>query len=470
MALAGVVVLAAVLRTVVAHQALYGDEIFTHDEVAHRSFGWMWHRVQVVEDSPPLFTAVTWVAARVFGAAGLALRAVSIVAAAATVPLLCGIGRRLGGRAAGLLGATVFAVSPFAVYYGSEARAYSLMAFLLVLSTYALVRAVESGTWRWWGAFAAANAAALYTHYTAGAVIAAQACWLLAARPRQWRVGVAAAASSAAVFAPWLLFAPSPTLAGFQVLFPFGADWAAKALAHLAIGHPFVPLRTLPGTLGFALLAVAAVATAAGLALARRAPRVSSGWALIGLLALAAPAGAAAYSLIATSVFASRNLYASLPFAALAAGAVVAAGRMRAVAAVALVAALLVTAVRIDQPSNRRPQFDEGAQALDRVPGRVVVLNLFPVRDQFGRHPLLDSLTIQMADPRRAVEVARGDVKSYDRAMRGALVHVVEEPPGVAVGDPPPPPVPPGYRELRRRVFPGFSRIALYDFVRSAPS
>ena len=68
----------------------------------------------------------------------------------------------------------VFAIAPFAVYYGSEARAYSALTCLALASTYALLRALDGNSRWWWAAFAAATAAVMYTHYTGVFVLLAQ--------------------------------------------------------------------------------------------------------------------------------------------------------------------------------------------------------------------------------------------------------------------------------------------------------
>jgi 4-amino-4-deoxy-L-arabinose transferase-like glycosyltransferase len=266
---AALVAVALVLRAVATGQSLYGDELSTHDDVVGRSFGSMLDRVRQVEDTPPLFFVVAWASAKLGGAEGLGLRLPSLIAAGATVPLLYAIGRRALGREAALLGAALFAVSPFAVFYGSEARAYSLMAFLAVLSTYCILRAADGDGRGWWIGFAAAAAASTYTHYTAAAVVAADVGWVLVFRPHARRAAVIAGAAAALALAPWLASGPNASAPGVSALFPFTAKDVAKTLAKVASGHPFLPLHELPGTVGVVLLAAAALAVAAGVLLER---------------------------------------------------------------------------------------------------------------------------------------------------------------------------------------------------------
>ena len=73
------------------------------------------------------------------------------------------LGTRTVGRAAALAGTAFFALSPFAIFYATEARAYALMTLLVVLSTLVLLRALETNERRWWVALALLEAAAMYS-------------------------------------------------------------------------------------------------------------------------------------------------------------------------------------------------------------------------------------------------------------------------------------------------------------------
>jgi uncharacterized membrane protein len=91
------------------------------------------------------------------------MRGPSLVASVATVPLVYVVGLWTVGRGAGLVAAAWFALSPFQIFYGTETRAYALVAALVVLSTYSLLAALDERRLRWWTLFALASAAAVYT-------------------------------------------------------------------------------------------------------------------------------------------------------------------------------------------------------------------------------------------------------------------------------------------------------------------
>lgn len=118
------------------------------------------------------------------------LRAPSAVLGVVTVPVVYAVGRIIGGVQLGLGAALLFAVAPFQVRYGQEARMYALLTFLAALIMWGVSSLLagcpaspsrtgstsgkESGALRGrrrvllaWMAVVAGSAGALYTHNTA---------------------------------------------------------------------------------------------------------------------------------------------------------------------------------------------------------------------------------------------------------------------------------------------------------------
>lgn len=87
---------------------------------------------------PPLYYALLHVWMAVFGEGDVAVRALSGVLSLATLPLLWLAGRRLGGPALAWIATVLFAVLPYTIRYGNEARMYALV-MLLVAGGYLLV-------------------------------------------------------------------------------------------------------------------------------------------------------------------------------------------------------------------------------------------------------------------------------------------------------------------------------------------
>jgi hypothetical protein len=385
-------VLGAALRLSVAGQSLFADELSTYWILDTNG---LWGVVSTVhtdaEITPPLFFVLSWLTTRVELTPEL-LRAPSLLAGVATIPLVYLIGVRTVGRAAALVAAALSALAPFMIFYSAEGRGYGLAIGLVTLSTLALLAATDEGRVGWWVVYAAASCAAMYTHYTVAFVLAAQLLWLLWARPEARGAALLANAGAAIGFLPWLsglgADLDSPTTDILSSLAPVTADSVASGLAHWSIGYPYLypstGLTDLPGPAALVLLGLGVALAGVGLALRVshrvRPPRldlVDRRLVLVVALALATPVGALLTSAIGTNVFGVRNLAASWPGLALALAAfLVAAGPRLRIAAVALtLASFAIGAVRMLDDGFQRPNYRGAAALIDRAaaPGDPVI-------------------------------------------------------------------------------------------------
>lgn len=389
-AVAGIILVALALRIAAMDESFYADEMFTYEISTRPDLHAVLAGVRSdLEITPPLFFAVAWVFQKL-GDPFVWLRMPSLLAGVATVPAVYLLGLRTVGRMPALVGAGFFALSPVAIFYATEARAYALMTLLVTLSTIALLQAIETNDRRWWAALAVLDAAAMYSHYTAAFVLATQAGWAFFTQRHLLKPLLFAHVGAAVLYLPWVPFlledADAPNQKIIGALEPFVFDNAVRHLVRLAGGGPFAPLTDLPGTPALVLLAVAAVVGLAGLVL--RAHR--AGWrampervALIVLLALAAPVLGALYSALSDDLFVTRNLISSLPALSLAFAALITAlPRAAAVAAAVLAfAALGWGAASTFEKDTQRTAFEEVADFLEDEarPGDVVLdLNVFP--------------------------------------------------------------------------------------------
>ena len=120
--------------------------------------------------------------------------------------LLFAIGRRLFGTQTGLLAAVLAAVAPTHVFYCQQARMYSLLGLLGLLSSYWLWRAIEDGRGRFYVAYVLATLGALYTHNFALHLLPVHALIILASgalRRAPWHWAACGAAILAG-YLPWL--------------------------------------------------------------------------------------------------------------------------------------------------------------------------------------------------------------------------------------------------------------------------
>jgi Dolichyl-phosphate-mannose-protein mannosyltransferase len=398
-----------VVRLAQMHQSLYGDEVLAlHEIVGHTLLGTVRAVRGGAESSPPLFFVLAWISAKL-GDPTVLIRLPSLAFGTATIPVVYLLGRETVGRAAGVLGAAMLAMSPFALYYGVEARPYATLAFLSALSTLALVLAVRKRQRRWWLLYAFAAAAAAYTHYTAVFVLATQGAWSLWACRDRPREPVLANLLAVVLFLPWLPSVHGSQLGLYGLLEPLTAGHVLRDLAQPIVGYPYAPLGAIPTIPGLSLIGAFAVAGLVALLVDHRAQlsadlrdsfsRADGRW-LITLLALATPVGLLLYSSQVTDIWGSRSLYASAPT-----GVILLAGlllaipqKARAVAVVITLGALVFGTIRAISPRYARPQFREVAEIIDRDPrpGDPVVmypafLNLTQaIPAQFARsHPVI---------------------------------------------------------------------------------
>jgi 4-amino-4-deoxy-L-arabinose transferase-like glycosyltransferase len=191
------------------HQEIWGDE-------AHSAYVSRLALLSVVspstETNPPLYHLLLYFWVRLTGSSVFALRFLSLVLGALTVPLVYRLTRLSFGEPVGLLAAILCAISPFQVYYSQEARMYALATFSTTLSMFLFARIVSSrrgqpsrqGLW----VYFLATAAAIFTHYCALFVVVAQNVVLLGlwwrerGRLRRW---LAVQAVLALLYLPWVL-------------------------------------------------------------------------------------------------------------------------------------------------------------------------------------------------------------------------------------------------------------------------
>ncbi|HNQ22380.1 MAG TPA: glycosyltransferase family 39 protein [Phycisphaerae bacterium] len=133
-----------------------------------------------------LLSGWTWL----LGDSEAAYRSLSALAATLTVPLLGVVAWRLGGRAAGLVGAALAACNPLHVYYAHEARAYALWVLLLAVMLWLLVEAARrERSAVWWVTYATMALLALHVHYYTVFFLAASVSVVALRWPRRTPTG-----------------------------------------------------------------------------------------------------------------------------------------------------------------------------------------------------------------------------------------------------------------------------------------
>jgi mannosyltransferase len=99
------------------------------------------------------------------------VRTLSIVFALATIPALYLLGRRLFDSRVGLIAAALLTTNAYFVRYSQEARSYTLMLFLCVLSGLYFLKCLEDPSRRNRIVYILINALAVYAHFFAGLLV-----------------------------------------------------------------------------------------------------------------------------------------------------------------------------------------------------------------------------------------------------------------------------------------------------------
>ncbi len=279
--LAVLIVLAAFLRFWrLRHQGFWFDEANTSQEV-HYTPGQMLSLLKHYESTPPLYYAVAWVWARIFGFGEAGLRSLSAVCGVLVVPLSYALGVKLFSRRTGLIVAALAAFNPLLIWYSQEARAYELVVLLTGASLLAFAYAKDEATPWAVVAWVVACALAVATEYYAALVIVPEALWLLY-RHRRSRTLILGIAALVVWCLPLLWFAISQHGTGH-------AKWIAPIPLGHRVGEIFPQFLLGFGAPGHDVLvpiaAAAAVAALALLALRVRRGEARSGAAImVGIL------------------------------------------------------------------------------------------------------------------------------------------------------------------------------------------
>ena len=469
-----VIVLAGVvLRVLAARPGFLGDELFTYAIANRDSLGDVIDGVRTTENTPPLFYIFAWLSLQATGVPEL-VRLPSLLAGSALIAVAGLLGRRVFSLRAGLLAAMFVAVSPFAIFYSSEARSYAPAALGVLLSTLLLLRALESGRFAEWAGFAVAAAAAMWFHYTAVFPLAAQLAWALAVSPRSRRDVLMAHVGAAALYLPWLPFAqtyvPLSEVSRFINAFaPLTVgrtfDYEARAL----VGHPFAELTKAPGTV--AAIALAALGVALVLSLGRHRPNLRAADPVVLLIAtaLAAPVCVLVLSLLKSNIYLPRNLFVSAPAALVLIAAAVASLRPAAALAAggAVVALLAPSALSLGTGDLARPAYDQVARLVDDRAGAsdpIIEGPLFPVAKTLDA-PLRRPLATFLTEPHRIYfsDDPEPGWRAARRARRAFAVYPDSYTGLGAILRPVPPPGS-GFVAVDRRIFEGTPPLAYVEY------
>ena len=227
---AAVLLIAALVRGWhLGAKPLWYDEAYSVF-VAGQPWGEIVRLLRLYDTHLPLYHVFLHVWIGLFGKSEVAVRLPSVLASVGAVVLTFLLARRLAGDRVGLLAAALLAVSPFQVTAAQEARMYPFLMLFGLGASYALWLALEEGRRRQWIAYVLLMVLALYTHYFALLLLAAQGVYVLGAHRtkaavRGWLLALTAVALAYLPLVPtlWTQLATARAFPGFQRPFAFRA-------------------------------------------------------------------------------------------------------------------------------------------------------------------------------------------------------------------------------------------------------
>ncbi len=268
--------LAAALRFTGLNSGLWFDEIATLVESVRLPLSRILTEFPGV-NAHPLFSVLAHVSLQIFGESAWALRLPAALFGVATVGMVYVLAVRLTSRPEAWAGAALLATSYHHIWFSQNARGYTLLGFLTLLSTHLLLRALDAeGRPRDYVLYALACAAGVYTHLTMAFVVAGHALVIMAGWTMAWRPAATvpvtpvlsawtgAAMLSALAYAPFManLVAVMGVDAPRQAAQVATASWALSEAVRQLLSGAGVP----------AALTVVALAAAGAVSVWRRHP------------------------------------------------------------------------------------------------------------------------------------------------------------------------------------------------------
>lgn len=174
---------------------------------AHLDWSGFWSVLTLREANMGLYYLLlrAWL---LFGDGEFAVRSLSVIFAVGTVPIVYLIGRRLFTERVGITAAWLLACNAFFIRYAQEARSYTLLLFLICVSTYFFIRCMEEPAKKNWAAYCLISILAAYAHFFAILVIVSHAASILFLRRKDvpWRGLLLSAAVIITGLIPVLIF------------------------------------------------------------------------------------------------------------------------------------------------------------------------------------------------------------------------------------------------------------------------
>jgi uncharacterized membrane protein len=193
-------------------QSYWFDEVMSIEHILGGSNFFKWLARGFTGD-PPLYEFLLYFWIKIFGQSETAVRALSVIFSAATLPAIYLLSKELFDNKTAVYSVFLLSFSAYHIYYAQEARMYSLVGLLVVSSGIFFAKGLKNDRKINWVMYSIATIAAFYAHYSALFVVLAEAIILCLYR-RKYKIKLwhwlGSLSAIVIMMLPWLLVSLIP--------------------------------------------------------------------------------------------------------------------------------------------------------------------------------------------------------------------------------------------------------------------
>ncbi len=189
---------------------LRGDEAFSVQYWAGQPLSDSLAKTATIEPHPLLTYAIFRGWGLVAGYSELAMRMLPALVGLLGIPAIYAVGKRIGGKQIGLVGALLFALHPFEIWHAQDARNYAIWAGMSLIALWLGLRTLEKQRKRDWLLYTFIASIAANIFYTELLTVAAFGIYVLITYWGNWKTvfswGLAAAIAGSLSIASFVVF------------------------------------------------------------------------------------------------------------------------------------------------------------------------------------------------------------------------------------------------------------------------
>jgi len=162
-----------------AFQSFWLDEVMGVNLAVNQNLKGIVEICRDIEVHPPLYYILIWIWGKLFGVHEYSLRFLSAFIGVLGILAVYRLGQELFSKETGLYAAAIVSFNVFHIYYSQEARGYSLIFLLTVLSYLFFVKQTKNPSLKNNVLYILSTAALLYTHYFGYFILASQVVFMI---------------------------------------------------------------------------------------------------------------------------------------------------------------------------------------------------------------------------------------------------------------------------------------------------